>query len=237
LKVSRGGVPGSWFRVQLFAGGFVMEHPFAPISEVTVGSFRYDIGEDCWTWSSELYQRRGLDPGRVEPSTDLFFLRMVEEDQPAVKAAIVTASQQVGAFSTRYRIDTPTGGRQSILMAGESVADGDQIGQLRGFTLDITGLLNEAGNDAVWASAQHRAAIEQVKGALMLACDVDENEAFAILRTWSQHLNEKLSHLAERVARDLAATRIENDTPRRTLLQLFQPDEPDDETLDRRQLP
>ena len=108
-------------------------------------------------------------------------------------------------------------------MVGESVADGDQIGQLRGFTIDITGPLNQAANDAVWASAQHRAAIEQVKGALMLACDVDENEAFAILRTWSQNLNEKVSHLTERVARDLAATHLGDDTVRRRLLQLFQP--------------
>jgi hypothetical protein len=65
----------------------------------------------------------------------------------------------------------------------------------------------------------------------MLACDVDENEAFAILRTWSQQLNEEVSP-AECLARDLAATLIDNDTPRRTLLQLFQPQEPVDETLD-----
>ena len=60
----------------------------------------------------------------------------------------------------------------------------------------------------------------------MLACDVDQNEAFAVLRPWSQNLNEKASHLAERVARDLAATHLDDDTTRRKLLRLSNPINP-----------
>ena len=61
-------------------------------------AFRPDIGSESWRWSSELYQSRVLDPDRARPSTDLFFMRIADEDQPAVKAAIETASRQVGAF-------------------------------------------------------------------------------------------------------------------------------------------
>jgi len=200
-----------------------VEQPFAPVPEGSVGSFRYDVGRDRWAWSPELFLRRGLDPVRDEPSTDMFMFRIREEDQAAVKSAIEAAARQVGSFSVRYRVNTPSDGLRSILLVGESVPHGDQESFVGGFAIDITGPLAESANDAVYASAQHRAAIEQVKGALMLTCDVDENEAFAILRTWSQNLNEKVSHLAERVARDLAATHLDDDTPRRKLLRLFQP--------------
>ena len=108
-----------------------MEHPFAPDPDESVGSLRYDIGNESWSWSSVLCQRRGLDPARVEPSTDLCFMGIADEDQAALKAAIETACHQVGAFSVRFRIDTPAKGLRSILMVGESVADGDQVGQLR----------------------------------------------------------------------------------------------------------
>jgi hypothetical protein len=51
--------------------------------------------------------------------------------------------------------------------------------------------------------AENRAAIEQVKGMLMLIFGVDADAAFQMLRWQSQHHNVKLRVLAEQIHRDL----------------------------------
>ena len=39
-----------------------------PPCRTCLGTFSYDIDTNTWTWSSELYQRRGLDPTEAEPT-------------------------------------------------------------------------------------------------------------------------------------------------------------------------
>ena len=189
-----------------------------------IGTFAYDIEADTWTWSLEMYQRRGLEPDVAEPTLDLLLANVLEEDRPGLKAAFVEAVQRPGSFSVRYRVDTPTEGQRSILLVGRSTSQDGRQGELRGFTVDITEPLADHASDAVHASAEHRAAIEQVKGALMLSYSLTEDEAFAVLRKASNNLNEKLSHLADRVAQRLTEPQTEAaQSPLRAFEQYLRP--------------
>lgn len=196
----------------------------APLRNGCVGTFVYDIGANKWTWSPEMYDRRGLDPTAETPTLDLLLAGVLEDDRPALKAAFVEAVQRPGSFSARYRVDTPTQGERSMLLVGRSTSENGCTGELRGFTVDITESLAAYASDAVHASAEHRAAIEQVKGALMLAYNLTEDEAFAVLRKASNDLNEKISHLADRVARRLAEPHTDpSQSPLQTFEQYLRP--------------
>jgi hypothetical protein len=92
---------------------------------------------------------------------------------------------------------------------------------LHGFTVDMTAPLNSYASEAVHAAVEHRAAIEQVKGALMMVYNLTEDEAFAVLVKGSSNLNEKLSHLATRIAQALAEPHTDPDRTPLTILEKY----------------
>ncbi|MGW4329342.1 ANTAR domain-containing protein [Nocardia sp. NPDC004573] len=51
-----------------------------------------------------------------------------------------------------------------------------------------------------------RAVIEQAKGMLMLVYGIGEQQAFALLRSCSQHTNVRLRELAQRILTELPTT-------------------------------
>jgi len=56
----------------------------APLPNDAIGTFSYDIDTNTWTWSRELYQRRGLDPTEAEPTLDLLMVGVLEDDRPGL---------------------------------------------------------------------------------------------------------------------------------------------------------
>ena len=91
-------------------------------------------------------------------------------------------------------------------MAGDRLYDdeGTVVGT-HGFYVDISRLRDPDQEDLVTAKlaeiAEHRAAIEQAKGMLMLIYGIDEDGAFDLLRWLSQEANVKLRLLAEQISR------------------------------------
>ena len=70
---------------------------------------------------------------------------------------------------------------------------------------------------AVAEIAENRAAIEQVKGMLMLVYRVDADAAFELLKWRSQETNVKLRMLAEQLLADFAGLTYEETMPPRTI--------------------
>ena len=170
-----------------------------------VGSFDYDVVHDEWTWSPELFARRGMDPAADTPSTEAFFGGLHEDDRDAVRTALDTAATQGLPFACRYRVVAPGRRSASILMVGDATTGDGGAVTLHGYAIDLTDLLDDETSAAVEQSARHRASIEQVKGALMHTYGIGPDEAFDVLRTYSNTLNLRLSTLAALVAAAMSA--------------------------------
>ena len=111
-------------------------------------------------------------------------------------------------FSTRHRIIDTRGEVHSVVVIGDQLYDegGELIGT-HGCYVDVTppdAITAELLSAAVAEIAENRAAIEQVKGMLMLVYRVDADAAFELLKWRSQEVNVKLRILAEQLLADFA---------------------------------
>ncbi|AGB21149.1 response regulator with putative antiterminator output domain [Mycobacterium sp. JS623] len=166
-----------------------------------VGRFEYRYGTDTWTWSDAVARMHGYEPGEVEPTTDLVLSHKHPEDLAGVKALLKHSS---APFSSRHRIRTTTGDIRRVVVVGEVVTDDDgEVVATRGFYVDVTTSVNnqvQSGiSDAMPGIVAGRAVIEQAKGMLMAAYNVDADAAFNLLRWRSQELNIKLHDIAKEV--------------------------------------
>ena len=170
-----------------------------PDTEITddVGSFDYEIGTGQMTWSPLVYELHGLRPGIDEPSASQVVASMCPEDRERVCAEFRRGAQAGGVFTVRYRMVDGRGHRHELVVAAEAWGMDGDAAYVNGFVIDVTGPLAEHMRQAVAASAQHRAVIEQAKGALMLALRVPEDAAFRALRGLSNTHNVRLATLAE----------------------------------------
>ncbi|MBM6403668.1 PAS and ANTAR domain-containing protein [Phycicoccus sp. CSK15P-2] len=165
----------------------------------------YDFATRTWSWSPEMYELLGLrDDGR-DPS-ELVYERMFPSDRPTVEGVLARAIEDAGPFAGQYRLRGDDGRERSIAFVGdvERTADG-RPALLRGLAFDVSASARLASSEAVAAATADRAAIEQVKGALMFTYGLDADAAFGLLSRYSQRANVKVSTVARRVAELLAA--------------------------------
>ncbi|WP_162246812.1 ANTAR domain-containing protein [Phycicoccus sp. Root101] len=104
---------------------------------------------------------------------------------------------------------------------GHAEADEGQVTRLYGFVVDITDMLRETAAAAVAGALEHRAVIEQAKGALMLSFGINDEAAFELLRTYSSRSNIKLAVVAERIAQGLSDPQYSSLEPGRSLLNVL----------------
>ncbi|MGY2063879.1 ANTAR domain-containing protein, partial [Nocardia gipuzkoensis] len=75
-----------------------------------------------------------------------------------------------------------------------------------GYYIELTGILDAQRNDVIDEVIpdliETRAPIEQAKGILSLIYELDEEQAFTILRWRSQHTNVKIRDLAAQLVRE-----------------------------------
>ena len=195
-------------------------HTLRNVADTRAALFEYDVPADRWAWSDRLRSLHGLGP-KDEPSTDLMLARMVPEDRPTMTARFEQHLQNPGAYSCAYRLIDPAGRVRQIVLVGESEAAGGVVKRLHGFVVDITDAVRQRTAEAVGAAAEHRAAIEQAKGALMLGFGVDHDAAFDLLRTYSNRSNVKLAALAEHIVARLASPEFSREEPVRSLLDIL----------------
>jgi hypothetical protein len=165
------------------------------------------------TWSQLLYDLHGLVPEVDEPTPAVFFDAAASEDHDRVRAEFHRAAQAGGLFSVRDRMVDRQGHTHELVIAAEAWGMEGDASYVSGFVLDVTGPLEERMNQAVAASAQHRAVIEQAKGVVMLALRVPEEAAFRALRGLSNTHNIRLADLAEQLTDHVSTGSPTDGTP------------------------
>lgn len=179
----------------------------AMASRESIGWFRYYFDDQRWEWSEELQRLHGYQPGTVTPTTELVVSHKHPDDRETVAATIEHITQTRGVFSSRHRIvDTAGAVHSVVVIAGQFVDDDGKVIGTHGFYIDLSvgdRTREEAITARLGAITQQRAAIEQVKGMLMVIYDVNEDVAFRVLKSLSQDANIKLRRLAEQIGADL----------------------------------
>lgn len=202
--------------------GGLLQH-FVGGQDSLIGRFRADPLTGCWWWSDEVNEIFGYRSGQIEPSWELIRAQIPEADRTNMDERFARACQEVGAFSWSHRIRAADGVLRSVLVVGEASAreDGRPGLELAGYVMDLTDLRLEAaraaGTDAVQRSAEHRAVIEQAKGALMLAYHLDADAAFALLCWHSQRSNRKLHAIAATVMAGIVSDGLPSTSLRQAL--------------------
>ncbi len=191
-----------------------------------IGRYQYDVTTDVWRWSDTFYRILGFEPGEVpaSPSVMAAHLRPDGADGglDAVQSAFVTGEP----FSFYTRVVDSRGSERTVLLAGhgEGVGSGP-VEHVSGYLVDLTDAQREASQDdvrdALGGALDHRAVIEQAKGVLMLAQSVSADEAFDLLRAYSQDSNVKVRDLAERLVTAVSQGGKPDQDFLRTVLQVF----------------
>ena len=194
--------------------------PHAVQSDGQTMYFRYEAGSGRWSWSPGLRALHGLG-ACAEPTTELMLDRMVEEDRPVMMARFEDHLREPGPYSCVYRMRDADDHLRRLIFVGQSEASaGGAVERLSGFVVDLTEPLRDSARAAVAASVEHRAAIEQAKGALMLSFGVEEDSAFDLLRAYSSQHNIKLAVVAERIVAGLSDPGFSRAEPVRSLLDI-----------------
>jgi hypothetical protein len=190
-----------------------------------VGRFTYDVTTQLWKWDDEVFRIHGVEPGGLEPTTDYVLGCKHPEDRERVAQVLSQATNTGDPFSVCYRLNAEDGVERRIVLVCEGgvcdVSAEIPVSQLDGYYIDLTDDFAQAASDeareAVAASAEHRATIEQAKGSLMLAYGLDADQAFAMLRWWSRNKNMKVRDIAEHLTELSSAGELTDSSLRRTV--------------------
>jgi hypothetical protein len=173
-----------------------------------------------WTCSEGLRELYGIPPG-AEPTTEAMSARIVDEDRAVVLERFQHYLTHARPFSLEYRLLDPEGHTRRLVLVGQSEEAGGEVKRLSGFIVDITETVREGAAEAVLASAENRATIEQAKGALMLGFGIEGDAAFELLRTYSNRHNVKLARIADHLTARLGDPAFGREDPVRALLDIL----------------
>jgi hypothetical protein len=186
-----------------------------------VGPYRYEVATGRWWWSAEMGQIHGVPAETAEPTTGLLLEQVHPEDRDAVRERLEGWAGEPGPYSWAYRVVDARRRVRSIVHAGEAIVDGGMVIRLEGFCVDISEPVSQSASLAVEASAANRAAIEQVKGALMLTYGISDDAAYSLLRGYSNNHNVRLSAMARDIVDRLSSPDYRHLAPRETLLAII----------------
>jgi hypothetical protein len=201
-------------------GASPVEVALAGGSPLRVGWFRFYFADQRWEWSTQVEQMHGYRPGSVTPTTELVLAHKHPDDAAHVAASLEQIRRSNGTLSTRHRIIDVGGRVHNMVVISERLADrGGAVIGTHGFYVDVTPS-DEARQEEVSAVvaqiAEHRAAIEQTKGMLMLIYRIPADTAFALLTWRSQATNVKLRALAQQLSADFLTLQYGENLPTRT---------------------
>lgn len=182
----------------------------------SIGHYHFDTLTGEWEWDDALFRMHGYEPGSVRVDTDLIMAHKHPDERDEAARVIEDALLHGEPFSAYQRIVTADGQVRNVVVVGAGVVDEHRaVVALDGFFIDLTSDVrrheHDAAEIAVSASAEHRAAIEQAKGMIMVTYGIDADAAFAMLRWWSMQANVKLHVLADRLVS--AASELQMSSP------------------------
>ena len=165
------------------------------------GEFRWDVPSGAWWWSDALYELLGYQPGAVRASLELFLHHKDPADRARVDMVIDRCLQNGGPFSCYHHILDTNGKRKTVVAVGRGDRDTDdtQTVTIHGFMVDVTAGSRADTTIALESALVHRAAIEQVKGMVMLTHQLDADAAFDLLVGHSMITNTKLTTIVTTV--------------------------------------
>lgn len=173
------------------------------------GAFEFAPESRTWTWSPETFRIYGFAPGDVVPSTELLLAHQHPEDRPDFVAFLDDVIRGGGISSLWHRIvDAQGATRRVVTTAVVDPADRGRPAGVRGHVADVTEAVrlvtSQEVDQALESIAQSRPVIEQAKGAVMAAYALGPDEAFDVLRGYSQLCNVKLRDVARSIVEAMA---------------------------------
>jgi len=169
-----------------------------------VGHFVYRVAGDEWSWSTGLYTMHGYAPDEISVSTEVILEHKHPEDRSRALAVLETALEDGRPFSCYHRIIDRSQRVRSVLSVGHGVeGPGGEVVRVEGYFVDLTQVRRDQTEVEVQTAlariAEHREAIDEAKGMVMIATGGSSDTAFACLRRYSQAANMKLHDIAHRL--------------------------------------
>ena len=126
---------------QLQASQLALQQQEAKLAQVQrvarVGSWELDLSTSKLTWSDELVDICGLEPGAQAPTVQA--LRLIHPDDLAqVKQALKAAFKNGLAFQIEHRLIRADGQVRSVNSSGQAIAQDGEPNKLFGTVMDIT---------------------------------------------------------------------------------------------------
>jgi PAS domain S-box-containing protein len=174
-----------------------------PAGRVSFGSFVVDAGSSRFVGSDELALVLGFDPSEVV----LTAMMVAAHVHPADRVPWQTGLQRCLETGRPAVIDHRLirADRQERLASTtlSAVREQGRVATVTGVITDLTPRLRAATqaeiSAAVTAAAATRGEIDQAKGIVMAAYDIDAEQAYALLKWHSSHTNRKVKDLSEAV--------------------------------------
>jgi hypothetical protein len=150
------------------------------------------------------YAIYGFAPGEVVPTTELTVLHQHDDDRAAVQQFLDEVLEHGTTRSVWHRICDARGRQRQAVTTGAGLFRSDgTLALVTGQVVDVSEPVRvttaQEVHHALELIGRTRPTIEQAKGVLMSAYGLDAEEAFALLRRYSQDCNVKVRD----VARDL----------------------------------
>jgi PAS domain S-box-containing protein len=103
------------------------------------GSWGWILSSGKVTWSEHQYRMLGFEPGRVEPSVELFLSALHPEDRSRVREELEDATRAKHSYEIQYRVILPQGAIRDMCSVGRPVPDDTgAIDEYLGITTDVT---------------------------------------------------------------------------------------------------
>jgi hypothetical protein len=172
------------------------------------GAFHYAHETGVWTWSEQTYALHGFAPGDVVPTLELMLMHQHPDDRAQVEAFLAEVMTSGERGSLWHRVVDAGGAVHQVVttVAGEV----DESGRLHGITGQLVDVTEEVRrvtsrhvDEALELISRSRPTIEQAKGALMVTYGIDADEAFGLLRRYSQLRNIKVRDVARMLVENL----------------------------------
>lgn len=169
------------------------------------GSFHFVRASGSWTWSDQVYALFGFTPGDVVPTTDLVLSHQHPDDRPEIEQLLLLDAIEIGRpYSAWHRLLGADGVTRQVVtvVVGDFAVDGTLVG-VSGFLVDVSEAVRRTTarevDEAMELMSHSRPAIDQAKGALMVTYGLDSDEAFLLLRRYSQQVNVKVRDVARNI--------------------------------------
>ncbi len=129
-----------------------------------IGSWTWDIPRDVISWSRELYDIYGVEPGAFDASYEAFLGLIHPDDRDAVRRTMQDAFEAARPYTVRHRIVRPDGTERHVFGQGAVEVDSDgNPARMYGVSQDVT--------EQVVASRRFEAMLETAPDAMVVVGD------------------------------------------------------------------